>query len=83
MTYATTSEFRSNMSNYLEEVRKWEVLYLWRRNKKEFVIVPTSLIDEEDIEIMQSKYLAEKIAKARKSKRYSLDEVKKSLWIDI
>ena len=83
MTYATTSEFRSNMSNYLEEVRKWEVLYLWRRNKKEFVIVPTSLIDEEDIEIMQSKNLAEKIAKARKSKRYSLDEVKKSLWIDI
>ena len=71
------------MTEYLEQVKKWDLLYLWRRNKKEFVIIPMTLIDEEDVEILQSRYLREKIAESRKSERVSFDEVVESLGVDL
>ncbi len=77
--YATTSDFRKGMSDYLEQVKQGDVLCLGRRNKKEFMIVPTSLLDEEDIEIMQSKHLAQKIAQARREETISLEELATNL----
>jgi hypothetical protein len=67
------------MSDYLEQVKQGDVLCLGRRNKKEFMIVPTSLLDEEDIEIMQSKHLAQKIAQARREETISLEELATNL----
>lgn len=42
-----------------------------------------SLIDEEDVEILQSRYLREKIAESRKSDTVSFDEAVSSLGIDL
>lgn len=41
MTYANITDFRTNLSNYLEKV-KYEktILILWKRQKKEFIVLP-------------------------------------------
>lgn len=65
------------MSRYLADVAKGTPLYVWRRDKKEFVIIPTSLIDEEDIESLQSIHLAWLIAERRAQETISLEEMEK------
>lgn len=58
MTIATTTDFRKHMSEYLEQIKKGDVLFLGRRKKKEFVVLPVELFDEEDIETLRSEKLA-------------------------
>ena len=81
MTYTTTSDFRMNMAEYLDKVKMGAVLFLWRRKKKEFVILPSSMIDEEDLEILKSKRLKELIEERKQQKTFSLEEVENLLGV--
>lgn len=41
MTYASITDFRTNLANYLEKVKYDKtILILWKRHKKEFIILP-------------------------------------------
>lgn len=82
MTIATTTDFRQHMSDYLDMIKKWEILYLWRRKKKEFVILPIELIDEEDVEMLRSTYLSTTVSDRRAEPTLSLDDIQSSLSDD-
>ncbi len=79
MNTITTTEFRSHMSDYLDDIKKWDVLFLWRRNKKEFIILPIELLDVEDIESLKSAHLAKKIAQARSEEKVSIHDIEQFL----
>ena len=75
MFTVTTTMFRNNLSEYLDRVRDGETLYLGRRNKKEFIVLPADLFSDEDIEALQSKTLRNKIQNALQSKTLSHAEL--------
>lgn len=75
MTVVTTTHFRSHLSDYLELVKEWKQLVFGRRGKKEFIVLPYGLLDEEDIEVLQSRHLAKIVAESRKGNTVSLEEV--------
>ena len=79
MSVITTTEFRSNLSDYLAEIKKWHLIFLWRRKKKEFVVLPIELFDEEDVEMLQSRNLSDTVEKRRKEKTVSFEDAESLL----
>jgi prevent-host-death family protein len=80
MNTVAISEFRQNMSSYLEKVKmRQQPLVLWKRNKPEFVIVPT--LSAEDREMYNSTWFWKRLDEARKSKTITLEEAKKALGL--
>lgn len=45
MNVITTTDFRKNMAQYLDQIKIWNILYLWRRKRPEFVLLPTHLLE--------------------------------------
>lgn len=81
MNTIALSDFRQNMSSYLEKIKmRHEPLMVWKRNKPEFVIVPT--LSQEDREMYNSTNFWKVLDESRKSKTLSRDDAKKALDID-
>lgn len=81
MNTVALSDFRQNMSSYLEKVKMMhQPLALWKRNKAEFVIIPT--LSAEDREMYNSTGFWKRLDEARKSKTLSREDAKKALDIE-
>ena len=84
MNTVALSDFRQNMSSYLEKVKmRQKPLTLGKRNKAEFVVIAT--LSDEDREMYTSQWFRKELEEARKQvkqwKAIPAEKVWKDLWL--
>lgn len=77
MNYATITQFRSNLAEYLETSKiERKPLVIGKRARQEFIIIP---LNEENRKQLLETSLKNELEESRKWPFFSLDEIKKSL----